>query len=114
VLGHGAIEEPDVLRQIADVAAEIVGRPLAQIGAVQSDMAPASRPYSDESLEQRRFACRAAAEQSNGRSGMERERDVRDDNGLAAWWRDSKSFHPQASARTGQSDRPSRCRHVVS
>src|SRR5690349_8308996 len=82
VLGDGAIEQSDVLRQIADVAAEIVGRPLAKIRAIQSDVPPASRPYSDEGFEQRRFAGRTTAEQSNCCSGMERERDVRNDDGL--------------------------------
>ena len=42
VLGHGAGEQLDVLRHVADVRAELLARPLRQVGLVEPHGAGAS------------------------------------------------------------------------
>src|SRR5208282_1448515 len=62
VLGNGAVEQGDILRQIADVAAELLAPPLIDRSAIESDRAVLGRPYSDQRLGERSLARRAGAE----------------------------------------------------
>jgi hypothetical protein len=62
VLRDGAAEQFDVLRQIADMAAEHVGRPLVERGAVEPHLAAHRLPDADQRADQRRFAGAARAD----------------------------------------------------
>ncbi len=50
VFGNGAVEQSDILRQIADVAAQILVSPLIERGAVEPHDAALGRPDSHQRL----------------------------------------------------------------
>ena len=58
VLAHGAGEELDVLRQVADVLAERVAVPARDVRAVQADGARLRPPQAEQQAQQRRLARR--------------------------------------------------------
>ena len=62
VLGDGAGEELDVLRQIAHVPAQLVARPGGNVGAIEAHGAARRRPDADDQSRQGRLARRAGAD----------------------------------------------------
>ena len=78
VLGHGAGEQLDVLRQVADVLAEHVLVPLAVFGAVDSHRAVAQRPHTGQCAGQGRLAAGRGADDRHALSSLEAERDPLD------------------------------------
>ena len=48
ILGHSSLEQLHFLRKIAEMAAERVGRPLADLGAVEANAALRRRPHPDQ------------------------------------------------------------------
>ena len=84
VLRDGAGEQLDVLRQVADMAAEHVGRPLVERGAVEPHLAADRLPDADQRADQRRLAGAARADDAEAVAGLEREGDVLHDQPLVA------------------------------
>ena len=84
VLRHRAVEQLHVLRKIADVAAEIVGFPLLDGGAVEADIAAQGRPDADDGAGERRLAGGAGPDQAEALAGAKLERRRLDDRLLAA------------------------------
>ena len=78
--GHRAGQQLDVLRQIADVTAKRIRRPLIERGAVEAHVAAHRLPDADEQPRQRRFAGAAGADDAEPLPGLELEGDILDDN----------------------------------
>ena len=97
-------EQFDVLRQIADVTAEHVGRPLVERGAVEPDLAAHRLPDADQGADQRRLAGGAWSDDAEPVAAFEREGDVLDDHALFAGRHDADGFDRQA-ASTGLQQR---------
>ena len=76
VLSDCSGEQRDVLRQVADVAAERVGLPLRERSAVEPDGAARRLPRADQRARERRLAGAARPDQAECRSGAEREADT--------------------------------------
>ena len=76
VLAHGAAKELHVLRQIADIAAEIVAVPGKDIGAVEADetMLRLGQPHDQPG--ERRFAGGRRSDDAESFTGSERKRDA--------------------------------------
>ena len=74
VLGDRAVEQLDVLRQVADMAAERVGLPLVEGGAVEADLAAQGRPDADEGARQGRLAGGARPDEAEALAGLHLER----------------------------------------
>ena len=62
ILPDRAGEQLDILRQVADVLAELGRHPLIERGAVEADLAARGRPHADDHARKRRFAGRARAD----------------------------------------------------
>ena len=110
VLRHGAVEQADILRQIADVPAEILVAPLIERRAVEPHGAAMRRPDSNQRLRERGLARRARAEQRQPRAGLERKRDTGHDRHVEARRGDREILHGQFAAGARQLDRRRRWR----
>src|SRR5215469_14017339 len=84
VLGDSAVEERDILRQVADVPPEVIGIPLVEGGVVDPHDTAGGRPYTDQCPRQRGLSRCTGTEQGEAATGVERERGIRDDNSPAA------------------------------
>ena len=84
VLRHGACEQLDVLRQVADELAEHVGRPLVQRRAVDADLAAERLPDADQRADQRRLAGAGGSDHAEAVAGLQRKGHVRNDHALIA------------------------------
>ena len=74
--GDCAIEQLDVLRQVADVAAERLGLPLIERGAVEANRSPLRQPGADESPRERRLAGRGRADDAKARPPASERKDA--------------------------------------
>ncbi len=70
VLSHRAVEELDILRQVADMPAELIGLPLRKLRAVEPHTARKRRQDADQRPRQRRFSGAAWADDAERRSGL--------------------------------------------
>src|SRR5262249_42731716 len=82
VLGDGAVEQLDVLRQIADVRPEALRRPLLERRPVEPDLSARRRPYADDAARQRRFSRGARPDDAETLPALQREADVLDRESL--------------------------------
>ena len=73
ILTDRGIEQRHFLRQIADVAAQHIRRPLPEVGIVQADIAAQQRPHACKSARKRRFAAAARADDAGGLAGLQLE-----------------------------------------
>ncbi len=73
VLGDGAGQHLDALRQVADIAAQLARVPLVERGAVKPDLAQARLPDPGEQPRQARFAGGAVAHHRQPVAGMQLE-----------------------------------------
>ena len=73
VLAHGAAKELHVLRQIADVAAEIVAVPGEDVGAVEADGAMLRLGKPHDQSGKRRFAGGRRTDDAESFTGSERK-----------------------------------------
>ncbi len=78
ILAHRALDQRDVLRQIADMAPDVARAPLAQVGVIQPDTAAQQGPDADDALGQRGLAAAARADQAERVSARQLERDIAD------------------------------------
>ena len=99
VLRHGAGEQFDILRQIADVAAEHVRRPLVERRAVEPHLAAGRHPDADQRAHQRRLARTARADDADAGAGLDREIDVLHDDALVARRHDADGLDRQPLRR---------------
>ena len=76
VLGHRAVEELDILRQVADMPAELVWLPLRQFGAVEPDAALERRQDADERARERRFSGAARPDDPERRAARSEKSDA--------------------------------------
>ena len=111
VLGDGALEQLHVLRQVTDVAAERLGRPLLDRGAVEPDAAARRRPHPDDGANQRRLAGGAGPDHADRAARFQREIDALHDDLLRAGRRDAQRLDGQRMRRDGQLEPHGRCRH---
>src|SRR5262249_5035002 len=56
IVGYGAVEQGNVLRQIADISAKYVAIPLIEPGPIQTNMPLECRPNAHDRLCQRGFS----------------------------------------------------------
>ena len=96
VLRHRAGEQLDVLRQVADVAAERLRRPLVERRAVEPDLAAHRLPDADQGAGERGLARGARADDAEAAAGDELEGDVVDDELLDAGRGDADALHGEA------------------
>ena len=100
-----AVEQRDILGQIANVAPEIVNIPLIDRRAVEAHDARRRRPDRHQRLGQRRFAGGACAGRRKPTPRSELERNLRDDRFLGTGDDDAEDFDRQAAARPLEDDR---------
>src|SRR4051812_31559288 len=102
ILCDGAGKELNVLREIADVLPEAIGRPLLQSGSIEPNLPTSRLPYSHERPRERRFPGRTRPDNTKALTGFEPEIHVhRYELGLAGWiHRDA--FDRKHRHRTGQ------------
>ena len=105
VFGNRAVEQFDVLRQIADVAAERLDVPLLERRLVEADRAAQRRPGADEGAHQRRLAGRARPDHAQPGTRLEREGDVLDERLLLAGCGDRQRLDRQRVRRPRQRHR---------
>ena len=105
VLRHGAVEQADILRQIADMPAEILVAPLIERRAVKPHGAAMRRPDSNQRLRERGLAGRARAQERQPRAGLERKRDTGHDRHVEAGCSHREILHGQFAAGARQLDR---------
>ena len=98
VFGNRAVEQLDVLRQIADVAAQSLDIPLLERRLVETDRAAQRRPGADEGTRQRRLAGRARSDHAQPGARVEREGDVVDERLLLAGRGDRQRLDRQRAA----------------
>ena len=98
VLGNRAVEQFDVLRQIADVAAERLDVPLLERGLVEPDRAAQRGPGADKGAHQRRLAGRARPDHAQSGTRLQLEGDVLDERLLLAGCGDRQGLRPTAPA----------------
>src|SRR5258707_6237002 len=96
ILGHAAGEQFDILRQIADIAAEHIGGPLIERRAIDPHLAAERLPYTYQRADQRRLARSAWPYDSQSVSGLERERHILNDDPLIARGHDADTLDRQA------------------
>ena len=77
-----AVEQLDILRQIADIAAERFAVPLVERRAIQSDRAAQRLPSSGKGARQRRFSRCRRTDDAQPVAGLKREADVLQDRPL--------------------------------
>ena len=56
ILGDGAVEQLDILRQVAQMASERIGRPLVERSTIEPNRAPLRQPGADQRPRQGRLA----------------------------------------------------------
>src|SRR3954468_8750693 len=93
VLGHAAGKEIDLLRQGADIAAEILSRPGKTIGAVEPYVAGAWSPHAHDQSRERRFAGRARTDDAEGVARIECERGAADDWPILALYAENHALY---------------------
>ncbi len=84
VLGDGAGKQLDVLRQIAEVAADRVFIPLVEGRAIEADGATVQRPDAGERPDHRGLARAAGADDADGAAGLDGEAHIADQNVTAS------------------------------
>ena len=82
ILRDRAVEQFDVLRHVADLAAHLTAVPDAQIRTVKSDRAALRLPKPEQHMRQRRLAGRARADHAERLARVELETDVLEDRPL--------------------------------
>ena len=112
VLRDRAREQFDILRQIADMAAEHVGRPLIERRAVEPHLAADRLPDADQRAHQRRLARSARPDHAEAVAGLERESDVLDDDPLIARRHDADALDRQPARRALQQGLRGSRRHL--
>ena len=83
VLGDRSGEQLDILRQVADVLAQLLGQPLVEGRAVEADLAAPGRPHADEHAGERRLAGGARADDAQTHAGLQLEGDILHGEALA-------------------------------
>ena len=76
VIGHGAGEQLDILRQIANAFAELVAVPLIERGAIDPDFARPQLPDAGQCPGETRFAAAGRADNRHAIAGRHAERDT--------------------------------------
>jgi hypothetical protein len=99
VLGDRAGEQLDVLRQVADVRAELVAVPLGDVGAVEAHRSRLRLPDAEHEPRQRRLARRARADEAEAFAGVERERGALDQRRAAGLVAEDDALDLQLAAR---------------
>ena len=112
ILGDGTGEQLDILRQIADMAAEHVGRPLVERRAIEPHLAAHRLPDADQRPHQRRLARAARPDDAEAVAGLERERHVLHDDLLIARRHDADALDRQAARRVLQQGLRGARRHL--
>ena len=102
ILGDGACEQFDILRQIADVTAKHIGRPLIEGGAIEPYFAAERLPDADQRAHQRRFARAAGADHTEPVAGLEREGHILHHHSLFAGRGDADGLERKAARRVLQ------------
>ena len=92
VLSDRAIEQLDVLRQIADVAAERFGVPMFERGMVEPHRAAKRGPRADDGAYQRRFARCTRSDDPQAGTRFKCERNVLDQRLLLTGSGDCKTL----------------------
>src|SRR5437899_768401 len=87
ILRYRAGQQFHVLRQIANMTAKHIGRPLVERSAVEAHVAAYWLPDTDQQPYQRRLARAARSDDAKSLSGFELESDILDDNFGNARWR---------------------------
>ena len=72
-LGDGRIHQADVLRQVADMAAEVAGAPLGQVRPVEAHRPAQHRQHPGQRLDQRGLAAARGADDADRLAGSELE-----------------------------------------
>ena len=105
VFGNRPVEQFDVLRQIADVAAERLDIPLLERGLVEPDRAAQRGPGADEGAHQRRLAGRARPDHAQSGTRLQLEGDVLDERLLLPGCGDRQAFDRKRLLRPRQRHR---------
>src|SRR4051794_18058537 len=78
VLPDRAGKQFNVLRQVADVSAQRLARPLAECGSIESHATPSRLPHTDQGTGECRLAGRARANDAKCRATLQFKRDAVD------------------------------------
>ena len=101
VLGNRAREKLDVLRQITDVAPQLLGVPMADLGAIETHGAHQDGPHADHGARQSGLARGAGADHADGGAGRHGERHALDHRPARARRSDGDVLHGQFAGRIG-------------
>ncbi len=105
VLADGAVEQFDILRQVADVFAQGLAIPLRDLGAVEADRAAHGRVDAEHCAHQGRFAGRARADHGDRGARLDDETDALEDRRRSAGRRNHDLLELDVSLRRRQRHR---------
>ena len=105
VLRHGAGQQFDVLRQIADMPAERIRRPLVERRAVEADVAAHRLPDADQQPRERGFSRAARPDDAEAVAGFEHRKLTSCTTTLAAGRRGADAFDRESPGRRLQRHR---------
>ena len=109
IVGDGAVEQIDILRQIADRRAAILGRVLVERRAIERDLAACQRPDAGDRPRQRRLAGAGRSDDGQPVACLERKRNAGDRRRADAGRRDESGLDLQAASRGAGSRVSGRC-----
>src|SRR4029450_1620984 len=104
VVGDGAVEEFDVLGDVADPGAEVLAGPVGDVGAVATDGAGRGGPDTGQQPRQRGLAGGGGAEDGQGLPRDHGEGDVGEDGLLGAADAEGDAVGDEAALGGGQGD----------
>ena len=84
VVGDGAVEQADILRQVAHMGAQVRRLPLIERGAIQAHRAAGQRPDAGEGAGEGGFSRAARADDAEALPRLQLEGDAADQQALAA------------------------------
>ena len=99
---HGAVEQLHILRQVADMAAEILPQPGEHIGAIQPHRAGGRLQGADQQADQRGLARRRGADDGQRFAGREVEGHALDDRDRLAGEAEGHAFRRDPPGWLGQ------------
>src|SRR5262249_45752085 len=98
-------EELDVLRQVAEMAAERLARPLRHVGAVETDRAGAGPQHADDMPGQRRLAGAGRPDDAERLARLEPEIDAAEERLRVAGGSVAEVLDDELASRAGEGER---------
>ena len=105
ILRHRPRKEFNILRQIADVSAEHLGRPLVEGTSIKPNLASRWWPYSDQQACKRGLARAGRADHAESVAALELEGYILQHELGAARWRSARILQSELFARRGKEHR---------